>query len=311
MTILNKTTGWSRCRRMWSTLGAVLTLLGAAWLFAVQSGSDQSNCLEFKYRPIANAIHATIKRNPAEKSRHPLDDAFEFVQPSIQALQKVNDYSAVFTKTELVHGRLLTQKMDMKFREKPFSVYFHGHSKRKAGREVIFVAGRNDNRLIVHEVGLKSIVGTMNLTTDDPKVMDTNRHPITDVGMANIINSALDIWKNEKKTLDPANIEVRIVPSVQVGEKDCEVVEIDHHRPQAGLTYKVGRVYVEKETRLPVQAELYGWPEAPGDEPPLLEQYIYTNVKTNIGLVDADFDPQNREYRFAVSLRDEPLPTNR
>lgn len=296
---------------MWSTLGAVLTLLGAAWLLAVQNGSDQLNCLEFKYRPIANAVSATIKRNHAEKSRHPLDDAIEFVQPSIQALQKVNDYSAVFTKTELVHGRLLTQKMDMKFREKPFSVYFHGHSKRKAGREVIFVAGRNDNRLIVHEVGLKSIVGTMNLTTDDPKVMDTNRHPITDVGMANVIKSALDIWKNEKTTLDPANIEVRIVPSVQVGDRDCEAVEIAHNHPQSGLTYQVGRIYVDKETRLPVQAELYGWPEAPGDEPPLLEQYIYTNVKTNIGLVDADFDPQNREYRFAVSLQDEPLPTNR
>ena len=66
----------------------------------------------------------------------------------------------------------------------------------------------------------------------------------------------------------------------------------------------MGRIYVDKESRLPVQAELYGWPEVTGDEPPLLEQYIYTNIKTNIGLVDADFDPQNREYRFAVSLRD-------
>ena len=301
MTFLNKIAG---SRHVWSILGATLTLMGAAWLSAVQSGSDQSNCLEFKFRPIASTIHATTERRPSEKSRHPLDEAFEFVQPSIQALQKVNDYSAVFTKTELVHGRLLTQKMDMKFREKPFSVYFHGHSKRKAGREVIFVAGRNDGRLIVHEVGLKSIVGTMNLTPDDPKVMDTNRHPITDVGMANIINSALDIWKNEKRTLDPANTEVRIVQSVQAGGKECEAVEIVHHHPQPGLDYQVGRVYVDKETRFPVQAELYGWPEAPGDEPPLLEQYIYTNVKTNIGLVDADFDPQNREYRFAVSLRD-------
>jgi len=308
MTILNKIAG---SRHIWSILGATVTLMGAAWLSAVQRGSDQSDRLAFKYRPIANAIRATTGRSASREARHPLDDAIEFVQPSIQALQKVNDYSAVFTKTELVHGRLLTQKMDMKFREKPFSVYFHGHSKRKAGREVIFVAGRNDGRLIVHEVGLKSIVGTMNLTPDDPKVMDTNRHPITDVGMANIINSALEIWKNEKRTLDPANIEVRVVPSVQVGEKDCEAVEIAHHRPQPGLTYQVGRIYVDKESRLPIQAELYGWPEAPGDEPPLLEQYIYTNVKTNIGLVDADFDPQNREYRFAVSLRDEPLPANR
>jgi hypothetical protein len=168
-----------------------------------------------------------------------------------------------FTKTELIHGRLLTQSMDMKFRQNPFSVYFHGHSKRKAGREVIFVAGRNDGKLIVHEVGLKSIIGTMTLRPEDCKVMETNRHPITDVGIAKIIESAIAVWHHEKKTLDRANIEVRIVQSVQVGATECEAVEVSHHRQQPGLCYQVGRVYVDKQSRLPVQAELYGWPATP------------------------------------------------
>jgi hypothetical protein len=233
-----------------------------------------------------------------------LDDAIEFVQPSIQALKNVEDYTAVFTKTEFVNGRLLTQKMDMKFRQNPFSVYFHCHSKRKSGREVIFVAGHNDGRLIVHEVGLKAVVGTMILKPEDPKVMATNRYPITEVGIAKIIESAIEIWKNEKRTLDPANIEVRIVHRVQAGDVECEAVEIAHHHQQPGLTYQVGRVYIDKHSRLPVQAELYGWPATAGDEPPLLEQYTYTNVKTNVGLSGADFDPRNREYDFAISQRD-------
>jgi hypothetical protein len=194
--------------------------------------------------------------------------------------------------------------MDMKFRQQPFSVYFHGHSKHKAGREVIFVAGQNDGKLIVHEVGLKSIVGTMSLKPEDPKVMDTNRYPITEVGIAKIIESAVGIWNNEKRTLDSANIEVHIVRAVEVAAMECEVVEIAHHHQQPGLEYQIGRVYVDKATRLPVRAELYGWPATSGGEPPLLEQYTYTNVKTNVGLSDADFDPQNRDYRFAVSQRD-------
>lgn len=304
MTTLNRITAWSSRRRRSLALAAALGLIAGLSLSAVHSGSVETNLSDFRYRAIASPVPPTSEPTAVDRDRHPLDDAMEFVQPSLQALKNVKDYTAVFTKTEFVHGRLLTQKMDMKFRQNPFSVYFHGHSKRKEGREVIFVAGQNDGKLIVHEVGLKAIVGTMNLKPGDPKVMATNRYPITNVGIAKIIESAIDIWKNEKKTLDPANIEVRIVRSVQVGTVECEAVEVAHHHEQPGLIYQVGRVYVDKQTRLPVQAELYGWPATPGDEPPLLEQYTYTNVSTNVGLSSADFDPHNHDYRFAVSQRD-------
>jgi hypothetical protein len=330
MTILSEIRAWICAPRGLPALGgALLALVGAAWLAAVPGGSVESKPNEFTYRPFAGPVapvaedpvakdqvakdqvakdqvaeHPVAENKPSDERRHPLDDAFEFVQPSVEALKSVKDYTAVFTKTELVHGRLLTQKMDMKFRQNPFSVYFHCHSKRKEGREVIYVAGRNDGKLIVHEVGLKAVVGTMTLKPEDPKVMATNRYPITEVGIAKIIESAMAIWNDEKKTLDPANIEVRIVHSVQVGSIECEAVEIDHHHQQAGLTYQVGRVYVDKQTKLPVQAEMYGFPATPGDDPPLLEQYTYTNVKTNLGLSDADFDPHNRDYRFALSQRD-------
>ena len=304
MTILNKIKGWSSMRQKWPALGVVLGLVGVAWLSAVHSGSAENTRREHRFSPIASPVPAISERRVSDQGRHPLDAAVEFVQPSVRALKNVKDYTAVFTKTELVHGRLLTQTMDMKFRQNPFSVYFHGHSKRTAGREVIFVAGQNNGKLIVHEVGLKSIVGTMTLSPEDPKVMDTNRYPITEVGIAKIIESAMDIWKNEKTTLDPANIEVRICHGVQVGAMECDAVEVAHHQQQPGLIYQVGRVYVDTHSKLPVQAELYGWPATPGDEPPLLEQYTYTNIKTNVGLTSADFDPRNREYRFEVSQRD-------
>ena len=310
MTALNKIKAWNSTRRGWPTLGAVLGLVGAAWLSAVHSGSAENNRRDHRYSPITSIGNSTgpaaSERGGSNQSRgrHPLDDALEFVQPTILALKNVKDYTAVFTKTELVHGRLLTRKMDMKFRQNPFSVYFHGHSKRKAGREVIFVAGQNEGKLIVHEVGLKSIVGTMHLNPEDPKVMDTNRYPITEVGISKIIESAIEIWKNEKSHLDSANIQVRIVESVQVGAMECDAVEVAHQQQQPGLTYQVGRVYVDRHSRLPVQAELYGWPATPGEDPPLLEQYTYTDLKTNVGLNAADFDPSNREYCFDVSQRD-------
>ena len=219
-----RTVAWRKSRiraaGAWDSACSALKA-AAAWLFVVHKESAQANRSEFKYRPIANSIDSTPRLSANAAMQHPLDEALAFVQPSLEALKSVKDYTAVFTKIELVHGRLLTQKMDMKFRRDPFSVYFHGQTKCKGGREVIFVAGRNDGKLVVHESGLKALVGTMNLTLDDPKVMATNRHAITEVGIAKIVESAIDIWNHEKKTLDPANIEVRRVHSVQAAGCRC------------------------------------------------------------------------------------------
>src|SRR5438105_3401000 len=131
MTILNRIRAWSSACRGWSALAvAISALAGGAWLAAVLSGSADSNHGEFRYVPLASPVPEAAASADSGQARHPLDDALDWVQPSVKALRNVKDYTAVFTKTELIHGRLLTQKMDMKFRQKPFSVYFHGHSKR-------------------------------------------------------------------------------------------------------------------------------------------------------------------------------------
>jgi len=46
------------------------------------------------------------------------------------------------------------------------------------------------------------------------------------------------------------------------------------------------------ETKLPVRVNIYDWDDT------LLESYGYETVKLNAGLTEADFDPNNSEYRF-------------
>jgi hypothetical protein len=58
----------------------------------------------------------------------------------------------------------------------------------------------------------------------------------------------------------------------------------------------MNRVYFDKESKLPLRAERYGWPERARDKPPLFEEYKYVDLKTNVNLTDADFDPAR--YRF-------------
>ena len=36
----------------------------------------------------------------------------------------------------------------------------------------------------------------------------------------------------------------------------------------------------------------------PAEEPPLVEEYTYANLKFNLGFTDADFDVNNPQYGF-------------
>ena len=65
-----------------------------------------------------------------------------------------------------------------------------------------------------------------------------------------------------------------------------------------GIFTHLSRVYFDKDTKFPVQAETFAWPASPGDDPPLLERYSYSEIRTNVGLSDADFDRSNPDYRF-------------
>lgn len=285
----------------WRAVFGSLIVAGLAWLSTAYSESDANDFGAATFRPIAGSIRTESDPGAPRQSRHPLDEALAFVQPSLEALKDVDDYTAVFTKAEVVRGKPVTQTIDMKFRERPFSVYLRGRSKSKAGREIIYVAGWNDGKLMAHETGFKSFLGTLNLTPEAAMRLESNRHPITEIGIARMLDTAIAIWQQEKQTVDPADIEVRIVHNVKVGDRDCDLVEAFHPRQQPELTYQVGRIYIDRQSRLPVQAELFGWPANSGDEAPLLEKYTYDDIRTNVGLSDNDFDPRNADYRFAVN----------
>jgi len=58
------------------------------------------------------------------------------------------------------------------------------------------------------------------------------------------------------------------------------------------------RLYIDKSTNLPVRVQQYGWPTKRKGTPELVEDYYYTNIRTNTGLTDADFNPKNPAYNY-------------
>ncbi|HLJ10504.1 MAG TPA: DUF1571 domain-containing protein [Planctomycetaceae bacterium] len=280
--------------------------LGPAWLFALaigllwgEAGLAEDAPLASRRRPSrskpavapeAADVGKPDNRKEKELPALTLQDVMKFAEPSLAAQREIKDYTAVFTKKELIKGRMLTQVMDMKFRTKPFSVYFKYRSGAEAGRQAIYVEGKNANNLVVKEVGLKAIAGTMHLRLDNPLVTAENHYPVTTVGIANMLNEAMAAWVHESK-MEGTDIDVKFFPNAKLGEVPCQAFQVTHKIHQRDLKFHIGRVYFDKETKLLVRAERFGWPRHAGEKAPLVEDYIYSNVKTNVGLTDADFDP--------------------
>lgn len=256
-----------------------------------QATSDTSSSAS-----IQSAGKAT-ESSDSETAPLTLRDVIQFAQESREAVDGLKDFTANFSKAELINNRLVRQTMDMKFRKKPFSVYFRYKSGNEAGRQAIYVEGRFGNNLVVKEVGVKAMVGAINLRLNDPLVLAENRHPVTQAGIPNVLETAIATWEREAK-LDAAEPDITFFPNARLkqGSVACQAVQVKYVKPLRELKYHIARVYFDKETKLPVRAERFGWPRQAGENPPLIEEYTYSNVKTNVGLTDADFDP--RRYGF-------------
>jgi hypothetical protein len=243
--------------------------------------------------PPAAAKQTPVAKAPAIDPEHPLAPALEHAYQARSALAEIRDYSATFSKRELIGGELKAASMNLKLREEPFSVYLH-FGKPNEGREVIYVAGRNNNQLFVHDTGLSSLVGTISLVPDGERAMAENRYPVTMIGLREMLNRVIAQWEAEGEF---AETNVKYYPNAKLGMRECRVIESTHPQPRKQFKFHMTRLFIDKESGLAVRVEQYGFP-ANGGKPPLIEEYSYLDIRTNLGFKDADFDTKNPNYAF-------------
>ena len=246
--------------------------------------------------PSANTAAETPRESATESSpQHPLRPAIRIASESLERLETVNDYEATLMKRERIQGELQSETMRIKFREAPFSVYL-GFGGENAGREVLYVEGRNQNNMLAHEgSGLKSLVGTVSLSPSSPDVLAHSRHSITEIGLRNLLRYMIERWESEAEF---GECEVQYYQNAKLGERECLVIESTHPQPRRQFRFHMTRLFFDKETSLPVRVENYGFPPRPGMDPLLEEEYTYSNLRTNVGLTDRDFDRNNPSYAF-------------
>lgn len=232
---------------------------------------------------------------------HPLKAAVEFCESYHQELVgNIADYEALLVKRERVNGQLKDPEvMRIKVRHEnraadgktiPFGVSIQFvHPEAIKGRQVVYVAGQNKGRLIVRENG-QGLIGKIRPTLMlDPKGLlarQGNRYPVTEIGFEILLRRVISVAREEMKL---GNCQVQFRKDAKVNDRRCNVIDVVHPVRDEGLRYHRCRIYLDSERKSPVHFESYGWPESVGAEPPLLEQYTYLNVKTNVGLTDDDF----------------------
>ena len=227
---------------------------------------------------------------------HVLIPALRNALASLDALKSVTDYETNFTKTEKIGRSILTSKMQLKVRHEPFSVYVKDLDPHE-GREAIYVHGKNDGKVVVHDTGLASLAGTLKLDPLGSTAMGESRYPIYKVGMKLLVETAMEVWINLSKQ-NAGGITVNHYPNSKIGDQSCHAIETVLTLPIGVESFQTTRLYFDSVTKFPVRVQQYAFPERRGQKPTLVEDYLYQNVKTNVGLTDVDFDPNNPRYGY-------------
>ncbi len=219
---------------------------------------------------------------------HPLVPALKMAYASRRTMSQVRDYTAQFVKKELVDGRYITHNMDMKFREQPFSVYLRFRDQNE-GRQVLFVQGANGGQLLVKETGLKALAGTIRLNPTDSLALSENRHPITEAGIAKMLGGVIRQWEEEGQY---GLIDVKYFPNAKLGNFPVKVIRTTHPERRRQFKFHMTQLYLDEKSLFPVRVEQFDWPRNAGDQPILVEQYMYSSVRANQNLGAKDFDPR-------------------
>lgn len=259
----------------------------------------------------ANAPHADSpvesKETSDPKQSHPLTRTMQIAREGYQRINNdVRDYTCVLIKREQIDGKMRgPERIFAKVRHEqvedgevasPFSVYMKFEAPAAMrGREVLFVSGRDDDKFLVRKGGSRLAFLTVSLRPTSILAMTGNRYPITEFGIKRLTERMIELGNND---LAYQECEVVTHDDINLSDRICTSIEVRHPIRRQHFEYHVARIYIDNKSQVPIRFESYDWPESGSDAPVLKEEYTYCDMKLNVGLTDADFEPNNPAYGF-------------
>ncbi len=254
---------------------------------------------------VREPVYRVSKAKLDSQPKHALDPALDMARHGLERVRNdIRDYTCILVKRERVKGELgehqfiFTKVRNRQVHEGrtvvPFSVYMYFLKPSEVkGREVIYVEGQNNGKLCAHEGG-RSLLPSVWLTPDSFLAMQGQLYPITDVGIENLVLKLIERGESERRFPE---VEVNFKAQARVKDRTCTVLEIRHPQRRPEYEFYLAQVFIDDQLGVPIRYAAYGWPEN-NQEPPVLEEYTYMDLKINTGLQDEDFDTKNAKYNF-------------
>jgi hypothetical protein len=203
------------------------------------------------------------------------------------ALDAVRDHSAVLETRERIEDELHPRRVLLvKVRHEPFSVAIETTvPPSEKGQRVWYDERRSGGALLAETPGLLGrLVGRVALDPEGEIAMENRRHPITDTGLLRLLAQVEERFVPELDRRPPPR--VRATETTVAGRALLLAdALVPREPPEAPALHRLG---FDAATGFLVH---YGLAELLADGPALVEEYLYRDVRTNLGLADADFRP--------------------
>ncbi len=206
----------------------------------------------------------------------------EILEKSYAGYAKVNDYTCLLHRKELVKG-VLKEHTTVFFKFKSPSRFYMKWPKGEI--EAIYSEGKYNNKMVIHGGFPFKFIS---IVVKPEAALKYNRHTIKEADIGHILNI---IETNYRKAKTDTEAKIVLESEEMLDNKNTWRFKAVF---PAGSDYygHVIFVHIDKKLYLPVKITVYGW------NMELLEEYYYEDLKVNVGLKEEDFDVNNKKYLF-------------
>jgi len=275
-----------RVRRLATRLALALAVVASALAASVL-------CAAGPAAPTAPADPAVYPKCRDEVERLIRKDPLAFLQLARDwTAPRVTSYTGQFQKLERINGELRKlEKMHMKFRAEPFSVYLKWTSDSKKGQEAIYVRGLHKGKAQVHPAGLIGLIfRRVGIDPEGEEARKHSRRPVTMAGMSNMVTL---ITGQSEEARRRGDLTLTYEGVRHDGGRASYVLK--RVLPDGkGYPCETLLIFIDCQYLVCVRTDAYNWN---GD---LISHYFYTDLVINPGLTDRDFDPDNPDYGYRL-----------
>jgi hypothetical protein len=272
---------------------------------------------------------------PAANAERYASEALAVVSGMEQAASGMRDAMMTLVKRELRETRMEPEETVVIKWQRPQRIYLHAIAGPHEGQEVLYAPGWNKNRIKVHKGSFPDL--TLNLDPYGNLAMAHSHHPVPEISLVRLIERIADnvrrlrdkgagaiAFSGHETLFGRGVVKVEVAapptgvsPTLKKGQTLWDLArqtgqsmyvilhanrargwtEADHAQPGDAVIvpeFYASRMtlWVDDELHVPLQVDLYD------HEGRLYEHYEHRDVKLNVGLGDADFDPKNKAYKF-------------